>query len=449
MPWDVLIRGGTVVTPQGADLLDLVIEDGKIVDIAAVIMGPSRLELDATGLHVFPGMIDPHVHFNEPGRTEWEGFATGSAALTAGGGTSFFDMPLNSSPPTLDGESFDLKHAAGLANSRADFGLWGGITPGNLDHLHELADRGVIGFKAFMSDSGIDDFLRSDDETLHHGMKVARDRGLIVAVHAESEKITADRTREIRAKGGRTWRDYLDSRPIEAELDAITRAIAIARETRCKLHIVHVSCDAGIELVTRARASVDVTCETCPHYLLLNEDDLFRLGAPAKCAPPVRSAKEVEKLWHQLEAGQIDFVASDHSPAPPSMKTSDDVFDIWGGVAGVQSTRSALLSRVPAMAYPNVAELTATAAARRFGITSKGTIDQFMDADLSLVDLSRSFTLSRQDLFDRHQFSPYTGRTFKGVVKQTLVRGNVVFKDGAHVGDFRGKLIKPDRITHA
>jgi allantoinase len=444
MPWDVLIRNGTVVTPESVGPLDLAIEDGQIVDIAAEIHGSSREEIDATGLHIFPGVIDPHVHFNEPGRTDWEGFDTGTAALAAGGGTCFFDMPLNSSPPTLDAECFDLKLAAARANSRTDFALWGGLTPRNLDHMEELAGRGVIGFKAFMSGSGIDDFERADDVTLEQGMRIAASRNLIVAVHAESESLTLQRTADIRGRGGKRWRDYLDSRPIEAELMAIDRAIELARLTRCRLHIVHVSCSAGVQRVDRAaRDGVDVTCETCPHYLLLTEDDLLVQGAPAKCAPPVRTSTEVESLWSELSAGRVAFVGSDHSPAPASMKTSDDAFAIWGGIAGVQSTLAAILSREFANSLVDVAQLTAAGVARRFGLARKGRIDQFVDADLALVDLNATYTLTRDMLLDRHKLSPYIGRTFTGLVKRTLVRGHTVFQDGKANSTFRGRLVTP------
>src|SRR4051812_25124616 len=185
MPVDLLIRSGTVVTSDGSYSLDIAIENGSIVEIAAEIRASTRETIDASGLHVFPGLIDAHVHFNEPGRTDWEGFDTGSAALAAGGGTCFFEMPLNAHPPTLDGKSFDLKLAAARANSRVDFALWGGLTPSNLDNMEELAERGVVGFKAFMSNSGIDDFDRADDDTLRRGMEIAARLGLPVAVHAE------------------------------------------------------------------------------------------------------------------------------------------------------------------------------------------------------------------------------------------------------------------------
>jgi allantoinase len=453
MPWDLLIRGGDVVTPDGVRRLDVAVEGSKIVELAAGLGGKAREEVDATGLHVFPGLIDPHVHFNEPGRTDWEGFATGSAALAAGGGTCFFDMPLNSSPPTLDGPSFDLKRAAAEANSRTDFALWGGLTPGNLDRMEELADHGVIGFKAFMSNSGIDDFPRADDATLFRGMQVAAGLGLPVAVHAESEELTSGFAAEARAAGRTSIRDYLDSRPAIAEVDAIRRAIAFAHETGCSLHVVHISTSAGAREVRRGKRKLgnlmrpDISGETCPHYVSLSENDLGRIGSGAKCAPPLRPAEEVESLWLQLltRRGGLDLVASDHSPAPPSMKTSTDYFKVWGGIAGVQSTRAVLLSRNPPMWLAKVAELTATRAADRFGLREKGSILAGSDADLALVNLARPYELRREDLFDRHKLSPYLGRRFRGVVTRTLVRGHTVFRDGDIVGDFRGRLITPER----
>ena len=297
----------------------------KIAAIGPDLKG--REELDARGLHLFPGVIDAHVHFNEPGRTEWEGWATGSRALAAGGGTACVEMPLNAHPPTLDGAAFDAKAAAASASSVVDFALWGGLTPDNLDRLEELAERGVVGFKAFMCDSGIEDFRAADDDTLHAGMAKAAELGLPVAVHAE-------RPARLTTPDGTDWRAFVASRPVEAELEAIEVAIALAHETGCSLHVVHVSSGAGVELVARAEG---VTCETCPHYLTLTEDDLEELGTRAKCAPPLRSAAERAALWRHAEAGRIAFVASDHSPCPPDMK--DKPFtDAWGGIAGAQTT---------------------------------------------------------------------------------------------------------------
>jgi allantoinase len=444
MKFDLLIRNGHVVGKDSVTVASIGIIDGKIIEIGDV-SGDAKEEIDATDLHVFPGVIDPHVHFNEPGRTDWEGIATGSAALAAGGGTCFFDMPLNSSPPTLDGPSFDLKRAAGEASSRTDFALWGGLTPNNIDKLGELASRGVIGFKAFMSNSGIADFERADDETLRGGMKIAAKLGLLVAVHAESEEITSSLTEEIQSKGPPfTWADYVATRPIAAELEAIQRAIAIAAETGCKLHIVHVSSAEGAELVRQAASGgvADVTCETCPHYLAMTIHDLEGLGAAAKCAPPLRSPGDVSDLWQALADGKFSFVGSDHSPAPASMKTGDNPFAIWGGIAGVQSTLSILLSRGHRLSLPRIAGLLSTGVVDRFGISRKGKIATGFDADLALVDVEGHYELTREMLLDRHKLSPYVGRSFQGIVCRTLVRGQTVFQDGQVVGDFRGRLIK-------
>jgi allantoinase len=424
------------------------VEGGTIVELAPELSGDARETIDATGLHVFPGLIDPHVHFNEPGRTEWEGFATGSSALAAGGGTCFFDMPLNSSPPTLDGPSFDLKLAAAEASSRTDFALWGGLTPDNLDMMEELAQRGVVGFKAFMSDSGIDDFARADDLTLYRGMQIAAILGLPVAVHAESEEITSRLTAEIRSRGGKSWADYVASRPIIAEVEAIQRAVTFAEETGCSLHIVHVSTAAGVQVVRRAAGHnwADVTCEACAHHLALCNDDLNGRGASAKCAPPLRSRAEVRRLFDAVWHEDVPIVASDHSPAPATMKGGEDAFASWGGVAGVQCTRAVLFSSERQLPLGMVADLTAGNVAHRFRVGRKGRLAPGLDADVSLVDLRAEYTLTREMLLDRHKLSPYVGRTFRGVVKRTIVRGHTVFRDGRIVaGDFRGRLVTPAR----
>src|SRR6266849_2273081 len=343
--YDLILRNGTLVTAAGVKQADLATVDGRVVVVDAELAGTGKEEIDARGLHVFPGVIDAHVHFNEPGRSDWEGFATGTRALAAGGTTTFFDMPLNAHPPTIDAASFDLKLSAAQAASLVDFAFWGGIVPGNLDQLDELAGRGVIGFKAFMSNSGIDDFPAVDDLTLYEGMARAARLGKIVAVHAENEQITSSLARRAIAEGRTGIRDYLASRPVVAELEAIERAILFAGETGCALHIVHVSSGRGIRLVKAARErGIDVSCETCPHYLVLTDEDVEELGAVAKCAPPLRSVTEQEELWQEVLAGNVPMVASDHSPAPASMKTDANFFKVWGGISGCQSLLQLLLT---------------------------------------------------------------------------------------------------------
>lgn len=460
---DLIIRGGTLVTPEGERSADIGIADGKIVSMGD--HGTARAEIDCTGLHIFPGLIDSHVHFNEPGRTDWEGIETGSRALAAGGGTLFFDMPLNAHPPTCDAASFDEKLAAAKKSSVTDFAFWGGLVPGNLDKLEELAGRGVIGFKAFMANSGIEDFSCVDDRTLREGMKRAAKLGRLVAVHAESETITRQLSQKIQAAGKTSVRDYLDSRPIHAELDAIGRAIEMSGETKCALHIVHVSCGAGVALVASAqKQGVDVTCETCPHYLTLTEDDMIQLGAAAKCAPPLRPAAAQDSLWEHLKSGQIKTVGSDHSPSPPGMKTDKNFFKVWGGISGVQHTLPLLLTEWSAglrsgvkestnenvpdrrSALQAIARLTSFNVAARFNLPeTKGRIADGADADLALVDLKAQFSVRSEGLFYRHKQSPYIGRALTGRVVRTILRGQTVFQDGKIVSPPTGRLVKPAR----
>jgi allantoinase len=390
---------------------------------------------------VLPGALDPHVHVNEPGRTHWEGFETASRALAAGGATAFLDMPLNSSPPTVDGEAFDRKLAAARAASAIDFALWGGLIPGNVDRLEELAGRGAVAIKAFMAPSGLDDFPAADDATLLEGMARCAELGLLVAVHAENAAITGELARRAVAAGTTGAREYLASRPVIAELEAIGRAIAFAGETGCALHVVHASTARGVELVARARADgVDATCETCPHYLLLTEDDAEALGPVAKCAPPLRSAAERDGLWRLLGAGAIPIVASDHSPCPPARKDGD-FFDAWGGVAGCQTARQLLLARgLPPAA---VAAVTATNPARRFRLAGKGELRAGADADLALLDLGRTWELRPDELRYRHRVSPFVGRRLRGRVVRTILRGRTVLEAGRLVAPPAGRLLTP------
>ena len=439
---DLVVRGGTVATPSGQQRADVAIEDGRIRQVSPDIAG-GRLEIDARGLLVMPGLIDVHLHFNEPGRTDWEGGATGSRALAAGGGTLFFDMPLNSTPCTVNVREFDRKRAALEASSITDFALWGGLVPGAVADMADMAERGVVGFKAFMCNSGLPEFPRADDMTLLDGLREAARLERPVAVHAESEEITRGLAELMTA---RTSRAVLDSRPVVAELEAIQRALLLAKEAHARLHIVHVSSGRGVAMAAEARAQgVDVSIETCPHYLYFTEDDVERLGAVAKCAPPLRRADEQLALWDELIRGRVDIVASDHSPAPPSMKSGDYV-SAWGGISGVQSTLAVLLEKgchERALPLERITSLVAAEPARRFGIRGKGSVALGSDADLALVDLEGRFTLAADDLHQRHTLSPYLGSSFRGSVRRTIRRGETIFADGQIVASSGGRLVRP------
>ena len=440
---DTVIRGGRVVRSTGVDVMDIGIEGGKVAALEPEIAQDARETVDARGLHVFPGVLDAHVHFNDPGRADWEGVPSGSAALVAGGGSLFIDMPLNSSPPTLDGASFDRKLQACRGRSFADFALWGGLTPDNLDHLEELAERGVAGFKAFMSGSGIEDFRRCDDESLYKGMRIAAGLGLPVLLHAEDEGVTSALAAKAREEGRTGVKDFLESRPIEAEARAIAKAIRMASETGCSIHIVHTSSAWGVQLVRNAvqAEQCEITCETCPHYLLLSAEDVVRVGARAKCAPPLRPEAERVKLVRDVADGRVDTIGSDHSPSPPGMKRGSDFFSIWGGISGVQATLRALLTvDIP---MPLISRVTAENVARRFRLPGKGGIRVGGDADLAVVNVVDLPRVSRSELLDRHRFSPYAGRRLRGTVRRSMLRGTTVFLDGRILGAPSGIHLRP------
>jgi allantoinase len=424
-----ILRGGEVLTLEGLQCCDVRVCDEKIAEVGANLAAPGPVEeIDASGLLVLPGVLDAHVHFNEPGRAHWEGFATGSRALAAGGGTSFIDMPLNAAPPTLDRESFAQKRAAGEAASVLDFALWGGLMPENLDKLEELAACGVVGFKAFMIDSGMSDFPGVDAAVLRAGMKIAARLRLPVAVHAEDAAIIAERTRLAREAGNTGARGWLDSRPPESEIEAVRVALDIAGETGCALHVVHVSCPEAVALIRAATArGVDATCEVCPHHVLLNESAMFAQGAFAKCAPPLRDEPRRARLWADVLAGAVDSIGSDHSPAPPDMKQGDDMFAVWGGIMGCQHGFLLMLDTVLAQCpekLPLLWELVSAAPARRFGLSSrKGRIAPGLDADLILVERAKPRTITTDELLYRHKTSPYVGAKISARVARSLLRG--------------------------
>lgn len=398
----MIVRGGSVVTRWGVERADIAIQGGVITEVGPDLDQQAD-EIDATGLHVLPGGIDSHVHFNEPGRTEWEDIAHGSAALAAGGYTAFIDMPLNSLPVTTTVEAFDRKLAAMRRSASVAYGLWGGLVPGNLDQLAPMVERGAMGFKAFMCPSGLDEFPMCDEATLREGMKRIAELDSILLVHAEDPALLSDPV-------GPTARAFADSRPPEAEVSAIARAIALAEDAGCRLHIVHVSTVRGAAMLGR-----DVSGETCPHYMLYTAADMERIGGRAKCAPPLRDEP----------MPVLPMVVSDHSPSTLALKRGDDFRTIWGGISGCQSTRQLLLAHDRLDLF-TVALVTSTDIARRFRIQGKGEIVPGYDADLWLVDLGWEGLVRREDLLYKNPFSAHEGQRILGRTVRTLARGGFI-----------------------
>ncbi|MEW4368472.1 allantoinase AllB [Paenibacillus kandeliae] len=452
---DMIIHGGTVVFPDRVEHCDIGIRDGFIVQIGSLdksdLASPDTMVVDATGLHVMAGMIDAHVHLNEPGLGDWEGFVTGSSALAAGGCTMYMDMPLNGIPPTVTTAALQQKVAAAQNSTYIDYACWGGLVPGKLEHLEALSAAGVCGFKAFMSAPGDPDeeaFRNVDDDTLLEGMRIIARTGRVLALHAEYEPTVSALTAELLAAGRTTPADYTASRPIAAEVEAVKQALDYAQQTGCRLHFVHISSAEAVQIIMHAKdKGLDVTLETCPHYLAMTDQALEVIGATAKCAPPLRNAAEQEQLWQCIANEQIDMITSDHSPCPSELKVdADHMFEAWGGISGAQHSLELMLDEGHlrrGLSLPLLTRMLSLQPAQRFGLLPhKGVIAVGAHADLVLINLQQGYTIEAEHLYYRHKHSPYVGRTLHCRVEQTISRGVTVYtrKQGI-IGDPQGQLI--------
>lgn len=458
---ELAIRGAVVVS-EGAHARDILVRDGRVTALVEPGAADSEDEIDAAGLLALPGVVDAHVHFNDPGRADWEGWASGSLAAAAAGTTTVLDMPLNSLPPVLDGAAFDAKRRSAEQTSLVDFGLWGGLIDADPAPLRELRARGAVGVKAFLCDSGVPEFPPLGDDDLVPALRAAAGAGLVIALHCEDQALVAEATARVRGSGDRGAHAWAASRPPLVEVRAVARACAAAREAGARIHIVHLSAVEALGPIGAAREmGTDVSVETCPHYLTFDESDVARAGPPLKCAPPIRDARNREGLWRGLLDGKIDLVASDHSPCPPALKArgAKDIFAAWGGVAGVQSLLPMVFSGALARAAGAlelrkiagfVAWRLAAKPAKRFGLwPRKGTIAAGADADIVLFDPAGEW---RHDRAYTRGADPYTGLTFRGRVVRTLVRGRTVWRSdrdgGAVTPEPRGRFIaREDGIT--
>ncbi|MFF0042440.1 allantoinase AllB [Streptomyces mirabilis] len=436
-----MLRSTRVITPEGTRAATVAVAAGKITAVLAYdaeVPPGARLE-DFGDDALLPGLVDTHVHVNDPGRTEWEGFWTATRAAAAGGITTLVDMPLNSLPPTTTVDHLRTKQDVARSKAHIDVGFWGGALPDNVKHLRPLHDAGVFGFKAFLSPSGVDEFPELDQEQLARSLaEIAAFDGLLI-VHAEDPHHLAAAPQ----KGGRKYADFLASRPRDAEDTAIGNLIAQAERLHARVHVLHLSSSDALPLIADAkRAGVRITVETCPHYLTLTAEEVPDGASEFKCCPPIREAANQDLLWQALADGTIDCVVTDHSPSTADLKT-DDFATAWGGISGLQLSLSAVWTeaRKRGHSLEDVVRWMSTRTARLVGLDSrKGAIAVGRDADFAVLAPDETFTVDPAALQHRNRVTAYAGRTLSGVVKSTWLRGERIVADG-EFGAPRGELL--------
>jgi allantoinase len=440
------LKSRRVVTPDGLRPATVLVDDERIERVASYDEPVDGKLHDAGDAVVMPGLVDTHVHINDPGRDDWEGFEHATRAAAAGGVTTIVDMPLNSIPATTTSAALAHKHDAARGRLAVDVGFWGGVVPGNTADLDALWAGGVFGFKCFLVPSGVPEFPHVIEPDLNGALSVLARLGAPLLVHAEMPAVI-DAAAPHDAIDRRVYAAYLASRPIVAEVEAIDLVVRLARVHNARVHIVHVSSREGAERIRDARMrGVGVTAETCPHYLTFSSDEI-RDGATAfKCAPPIRDADTRSSLWDHLGSGALDFVASDHSPAPPAMKALDtgDFFAAWGGIASLQLLLPAVWTGTRERGFPIewVAGWLTTAPARFAGLAGrKGALEPGVDADFVVWDPDASLTVDPGALYHRHPITPYAGRRLVGVVRQTWLRGKLVYDGSHHLQTDRGRVL--------
>ena len=433
-PYDLVLHARRAVIGTEQRAATIAVRDGVIAEIApwdTPLSAARTLRLRPDEV-LLPGLVDSHVHVNEPGRTEWEGWASASRAAAAGGITTIVDMPLNSSPTTCSADALAVKRRA-AAKTVVDAGFWGGAVPESLGSLHELHAAGVWGFKCFLLDSGIDEFRPLDAHQLELAMREIAALGSLLVVHAEDASTLAAAP----AADGPGYGRFVSSRPASSETRAIATVIAAARATGCRTHIVHLSAADALPLLAQARADgVPLTVETCPHYLLLAAEDVPDGATQYKCCPPIRDEANRVALWEGLESGTIDLVVSDHSPCTPDLKHLDsgDFAQAWGGIASLQLSVSIVWTAAAARGLDptHLATWMARRPAELLGLPGKGVIAVGADADFCTLAPDESYVVDAARLHHRHALSPYDGRTLRGVVRSTWLRGRQI-ADGSDV----------------
>lgn len=437
MPADLVVRSRRMVFQGEVRPASLVVADGRIVDILPLEATVSAAAVyDAGERAVLPGLVDTHVHVNEPGRTEWEGFESATRAAAAGGITTLVDMPLNAVPATTTAAALAAKVQAARGQVRVDVGFWGGVIPGNGAELGPLVEAGALGFKCFVVDSGVPEFPAASYDDIAAVLPGLKRLGLPLLVHAEDPEVIARNAAAFERGLPTDHATWLATRPPEAEVVAVTRLLELASGPRARLHIVHVAAAAVLPLLADARRrGVPVSAETCPHYLTFSAEEVPWGGTAFKCAPPLREAEHREALWQGLADGTLDLIASDHSPSPPAGKHLEDGrFDAaWGGIASLQLSLPVTWTEASRRGFGlvDLARWMAEAPARLAGLAGrKGVLAVGADADVTVVDTEATFNVDPRRLYHRHAVTPYAGRTLRGVVTTTFLAGRAVFLDG-------------------
>jgi allantoinase len=442
----LVVRSRRVVTDAVAPAA-IHVRAGTIERIAAWDDVPAGARLDDVGeLAVLPGVVDTHVHLNEPGRTEWEGFATATRAAAIGGVTALVDMPLNSIPPTTTREAFAAKRAAARGQCAVDVGFWGGVVPGNAGELAGLVRDGVRGFKCFLIDSGVDEFGWVGEADLAPAMAILAELGAPLLVHAEVAGPIDAAAPALAGADPRRYATYLASRPPTAEEDAIALATRLCRATGAHTHIVHHSAASALDQLRAARAEgLPITAETCPHYLHFTAEAIPDGATPFKCAPPIRDAANREALWRALAEGVLDLVASDHSPCSPGLKAIEagDFVAAWGGVSGLQLALPVVWTEAAARGHSlvDVARWMSAGPARLARLAWKGAIAAGRDADLVVFDDAAHTTVTAESIHHRHRVTPYAGETLRGAVVATYLRGQRIAEHGRALATDLGDLL--------
>jgi allantoinase len=434
MTYDCVIKNGIIVTENDIFKGDICISKGKIAEITSDrIDNAADNVIEACGKYILAGAIDLHVHFNDPGRTHWEDWEHGTKAAASGGITTVADMPINSLPALINTAAFDEKIKAAGEKANIDYMFWGGLVNDNLADIPELHDRGIIAFKAFMSNSGVE-FTTADDAILLEGLKFTKEKSCFIGVHAENDAITTYYADKLKASGRTDRAAWTESRPEIQELEAISRFLLLLKYSQGNGHICHVSVSKGFDIIEEAKKEgIQVTGETCAHYLWFNQDDFAAKGPLLKCAPPLRSDKNRNDLWKQVMNGKVDFITSDHSPCSESekVKGNDNIWKAWGGVSGIQNTIPVMITEgvhKRNMPLTLLTKIVSANPAKRAGIYGKkGLIAVGADADLMIIDLDEEWTFSESDINTKNKISPYIGEKFTGKVEKTMVRGKLVF----------------------